>query len=297
MTHREPNPYSPDPNVKVWIDGELFPADEAKVSVWDHGLLYGDGIFEGIRIYNGKIFASDAHMARFSNSAKAIGLKLPMNCSEIKAAMTATMEANKITEGYIRLVATRGVGTLGLSTRYTANPSIIIIAATIALYPKELYETGLSIVCSSYVRNHPNSVSPRVKSLNYLPSILAKSEAQALGAHEAVLFNHLGHVAECSGDNIFIVSAGQVHTPDTGAGILAGITREIIIRLARERGLEVFEKTLVRHDLYSAEECFLTGTAAEVIGVTSIDGRPVGTGRPGEITRMLQTAYEKYCRA
>ena len=294
MIHKEPNPFAPDPNIKVWIDGKFFPADQAKVSVWDHGLLYGDGVFEGIRVYNKKIFACQEHIDRFFESARAIRLTLPLDQHQIRAAMHETLEVNKIDEGYLRLVATRGVGTLGLSTKYTANPSIIIIAATIALYPRELYETGLSLLSSSYVRSHPNSISPRVKSLNYISSILAKTEAQLMGAHEAVMYNHVGHVAECSGDNIFLVKQGELHTPDTAAGILAGITRATVIRLARQRGITVIEKSLVRDDLYAADECFLTGTAAEIIAVTSIDGRQIGHGKPGEVTKSLQIDYEKF---
>jgi len=294
MIHKDANPYAPDPKLKVWIDGEFYPADQAKISVWDHGLLYGDGVFEGIRVYNGKIFACTEHLDRFFESAVAVRLTLPMTKDEIRSAMREALRVNSIAEGYIRLVATRGVGTLGLSTKYTANPSIIIIAATIALYPKELCETGLSLISSSYVRNHPNSISPRVKSLNYLSSILAKTEAQLLGAHEAVMFNHLGCVAECSGDNIFIVRDGELLTPDTAAGILAGITRNIVMELARKRGITVTEKSLVRDDLYAANECFLTGTAAEIIAVTSIDGRQIGHGKPGEITNALKADYEKY---
>lgn len=294
MIHTQPNPYAPDPKLKVWIDGELYPADQAKVSVWDHGLLYGDGIFEGIRVYHKNIFACAQHLDRFFESALAIRLTLPMSKEDIQAAMRDTLEANKIEEGYIRLVATRGVGTLGLSTKFTANPSIIIIAATIALYPKELYQTGLSLISSSYVRNHPNSISPRVKSLNYISSILAKTEAQLLGAHEAVMYNHLGQVAECSGDNIFIIKNGELFTPETSAGILVGITRGIVMDLARKRGIAVTEKNLVRDDLYTADECFLTGTAAEIIGVTSIDGRQIGDGKPGEITNVLKKDYEEF---
>ena len=294
MIHAQPNPYSPDPKLKVWIDGELYPADQAKISVWDHGLLYGDGIFEGIRVYRKKIFACSEHLDRLFESAQAIRLTLPMSKEDIQAAMRDTLEANGIEEGYIRLVATRGIGTLGLSTKFTANPSIIIIAATIALYPQELYQTGLSLISSSYVRNHPNSISPRVKSLNYIGSILAKTEAQLLGAHEAIMYNHLGQVAECSGDNIFIIKDGGLFTPETSAGILKGITRGIVMQLARKRGIAVTEKTLVRDDLYAADECFLTGTAAEIIGVTSIDGRQIGDGKPGEITDLLKTDYERY---
>ena len=294
MIHKQANPHAPDSNIQVWIDGELYPADQAKISVWDHGLLYGDGVFEGIRVYNKKIFACQEHIDRFYESAKSIRLTLPLEPDEVRSAMHETLEVNRIDEGYIRLVATRGVGTLGLSTKYTANPSIIIIAATITLYPKELYDTGLSLLSSSYIRNHPNSISPRVKSLNYISSILAKTEAQLMGAHEAVMYNHLGQVAECSGDNIFLVKHGELQTPDTAAGILAGITRGIVMKLARRRNIFVVEKTLVRDDLYAADECFLTGTAAEIIAVASIDGRQIGHGKPGEITCLLQTDYEKF---
>ncbi len=294
MIHKQPNPYSPNPNVKVWIDGQLFPADQAKISVWDHGLLYGDGIFEGIRVYRRNIFACEQHLERFFESAKALRLELPMTGEQIQSAMHETLAANHVEEGYIRLVATRGVGTLGLSTKFTANPSIIIIAATIALYPKELYDTGLSLISSTYVRSHPNSLSPRVKSLNYINNILAKTEAQLLGAHEAVMYNHLGHVAECSGDNLFVVSNGVLRTPDPSSGILAGITRDIVMQLALKRQIPVRECTLIRHDLYTADECFLTGTAAEIIAVTSIDGRKVGSGQPGEITCLLRRDYEAH---
>lgn len=297
MIHPQPNPFAPDPDIKVWIDGEFVPADQAKISVWDHGLLYGDGVFEGIRIYNNKIFKCDAHVQRFCESAKSIHLKLPLTAEQVIAAMREAMSVNNITDGYIRLVATRGVGTLGLSTKHTANPSIIIIAANIALYPRELYNSGLSLISSSYIRNHPNSISPRVKSLNYLTNILAKSEAQMLGAHEAVMYNHLGHVSECSGDNLFIYRSERLETPSSACGILEGITRGVVIELAKKRGIEVQEKLLVRQDLYAARECFLTGTAAEVIAVTAIDGRTVGDGRPGEITRQLAADYEQYRNA
>lgn len=291
MIHKQANPHAPDPNIRVWIDGEMYPADEAKISVWDHGLLYGDGVFEGIRIYNKRIFACDAHLQRFAESAKAIRIELPLGLDEIRSAMRETLAANHIEDGYIRLVVTRGVGTLGLSTKHTANPSIIIIAATIALYPRELYETGLSLLSSSYMRTHPNSLSPSVKSLNYINNIMAKTEAQLLGAHEAVMYNHLGHVAECSGDNLFVLKNGELQTPDTAAGILAGITRRIVMDLARKRNIPVVEKCLIRHDLYTADECFLTGTAAEIIAATFIDGRPVGNGKPGKITNMLKEDY------
>jgi len=293
MTHSQPNPYAPDAQLKVWLDGELVPAEQAKISVWDHGLLYGDGVFEGTRVYNKNIFACDEHVQRFTESARAIKLTLPVTAEEIKTAMRETCTVNQVEDGYIRLVATRGVGTLGLSPKFTANPTVIIIASTIALYPEEKYETGLALITSSITRNHPNSVSPRIKSLNYLNSVLAKIECHSLGADEAVLLNHEGHIAECSGDNIFLIKNRELCTPDVASGILAGITRGVAIQLAHKRNLPVHECRLTRYDLYAADEIFLTGTAAEIIAATSIDGRPVGSGRPGEITRMLQQDYIK----
>lgn len=292
---RPKNPFAPRHDLKIWIDGELFPAQEAKISVFDHGLLYGDGCFEGIRIYNGRIFEEEAHVKRLFESAKAIRLNLPMTPQQVKDAMHETMQANGITgDGYIRLVATRGVGSLGLSISHTANPSIIIIADRIALYPPEVYERGLHCVISSIARNHPNTTSPRVKSLNYLNNIMAKAEAKEAGADEAIMLTTDGFVSECTGDNIFLIRNGEVSTPPTSMGILEGITRDVAMKLARKRGIPVHESVLIRHDLHVADECFATGTAAEVIPITEIDGRLVADGKPGPITRQLIQDFIDY---
>jgi len=290
------NPFSPDPNRKVYLNGRLVPASEAKISVFDHGLLYGDGVFEGIRSYNGRVFELDAHVRRLYDSAKAIRLQIPLSPDQMKQAIHQTLAANNLKDAYIRVVVTRGEGYLGLSPKKTANPSVFIITDQIELYPPEMYENGMAVVTSSVLRNHPMSLSPRIKSLNYLNNILAKIEADDAGYPEAVMFNHEGFVAECTGDNIFIVRDGQLQTPPTSAGILEGITRDLVIRLARRRNIALEEKQLTRHDLYVADECFLTGTAAEVIAVTQIDGRPIGDGRPGPITKQLMSDFAAYTR-
>lgn len=291
------NPYAPNPNLKIWMGTELVPVQEARVSVFDHALLYGDGVFEGIRIYNGKIFKEAEHIRRFFESAKAIRLELPMTAGQVSDAMHQTMRANGISgDGYIRLLATRGVGLLGISITHTACPTIIVIADKIALYAPEVYERGLRCVVSSIVRNHPNATPPRVKSLNYLNNIMAKLEAKDAGADEAIMLNHLGNVAECTGDNIFLVRNGELFTPPASDGILEGVTRQLVMELARKRGIPVHEKSLVRHDLYVAEECFATGTAAELIAVVEINKRKVGEGKPGPITRMLLEDFINYRR-
>ncbi len=287
MDFKPPQEYAPDPNLRIFLNGRIVPVAEAMVSVFDHGLLYGDGVFEGLRSYGGRVFRLDRHLQRLEESARAIRLNMPMSRQELVTAVYQTLEANKITDGYVRLVVTRGVGTLGLSPTRTECPCVFIIASQIELYPRELYEHGMAIVSCSVVRNHPNAVSPRIKSLNYLNNILAKIEALDAGVHEAVLYNHLGYVAECTGDNIFLVREGTVLTPTVAAGILEGITRDAVIELVQRRKLPLHETDLNRHDLYVADECFLTGTAAEVIPVTQIDGRPIGTGQPGPITRQL----------
>jgi branched-chain amino acid aminotransferase len=281
--------------LKVWLGTELVPVAQAHVSVFDHGLLYGDGVFEGIRVYNGKIFKEREHVARFFESAKAIRLELPMTPEQVGDAMHQTMKANGVTgDGYIRLVVTRGVGSLGISVKHTACPMLFVIADKIALYPPEVYERGLHCITSSYTRNHPNSTSPRVKSLNYLNNIMAKLEAHDAGADEAVMLTSGGHVAECSGDNIFLVRGRRLFTPPTCEGILEGITRNLVIELAEKRGIEVREKSLIRHDLYVADECFATGTAAEIVPITVIDKRPVGDGTPGPVTKQLLEAFIAY---
>jgi branched-chain amino acid aminotransferase len=289
------NPFAPRSDLIVWMGSDLVPVAEACVSVFDHGLQYGDGVFEGIRIYNGKIFKEAEHVGRIFESAKAIRLEIPMTRDAMREAMHRTMEANGIDgDGYIRLVVTRGVGSLGISVMHTACPTVFIIADKIALYPPEVYERGLHCIVSSITRNHPNSTSPRVKSLNYLNNVMAKLEARDAGADEAIMLTFQGHVSECTGDNIFLVRDGAMLTPPTCEGILEGITRALTIELARQRGITVHEKTLIRHDLYVADECFATGTAAEIVPITEVDRRPVGTGKPGPITKQLTQDFVAY---
>jgi branched-chain amino acid aminotransferase len=282
--------------LKVWIDGKLVEKRAAKVSVYDHGFLYGDGVFEGIRVYNGKVFECDAHVQRLFHSAKAIRLTIPMSAEQICAAIAETVKVNGFRDCYIRLIVTRGVGYLGLNPDRCERPSVIVIADTITMYPREMYENGMAVVTSTVIRNHPNALSPRVKSLNYLNNILAKIEANDAGVPEAVMLNGEGNVAECTGDNIFIVRGGQVQTPATHDGILEGITRRFVLDLCGKLAVPFVEKTLQRHDLYVSDECFLTGTAAEVIAVTKIDGRTVGDGKPGPITRRLTEAFHRHVR-
>jgi len=282
--------------MKVWLDGKLVDKADAAINVYDHGLLYGDGVFEGIRVYNGTIFECDAHVDRLFDGARAIRLEIPLTKAETVQAMRDTIEANKLVDGYIRLVVTRGVGMLGLSPFKCTCPQVFVIADSIQLYPAELYENGLSVIVSSTVRNHPNALNPRIKSLNYLNNILAKIEAVDAGVQEAVMLNPQGLVAEATGDNIFIVTGGELITPPLAAGTLAGITRAVVMRLAREAGIELRQTNISRYDLYTADECFLTGTAAEVIPVTTIDGRTIGTGKPGPISRQLIQAFRDYIK-
>jgi len=281
---------------KVYVSGKLVDKDQATVSVFDHGFLYGDGVFEGIRVYGGKVFLLVEHIDRLYESARAIRLEIPMSKADLTAAVNSTVAANGLSEGYVRLVVSRGAGTLGLDPRKTANPQIIIIADTISLYPAEMYQQGLKLITASTLRNHPQALSSRIKSLNYLNNILAKIEGSDAGCIEALMLNHKGEVAECTGDNIFVVQRGVLKTPPVDAGILEGITRNAVIRLAREATIPVTESTLLRHDIYVADECFLTGTAAEVIPVTSLDGRAIGLGKPGPITKDLLERFKKLTR-
>jgi branched-chain amino acid aminotransferase len=281
---------------QVYISGKLVAKDHATVSVFDHGFLYGDGVFEGIRVYGGKVFLLGEHITRLYESALAIRLEIPMTRADLTAAVNSTVAANGLSDGYVRLVVTRGAGTLGLDPRRTANPQIIIIADTISLYTPETYQQGLKLITASTIRNHPQALSARIKSLNYLNNILAKIEGSDGGCVEALMLNHKGEVAECTGDNIFVVSRGTLKTPPVDAGILEGITRNAVIRLAREAKIPVAETTLLRHDIYVADECFLTGTAAEVVPVTSLDARPIGGGKPGPITRDLLERFRKLTR-
>jgi len=280
--------------MKIYLNGKLVPERQAKISVFDHGLLYGDGVFEGIRSYKGRIFELEAHVDRLYDSAKAIALEIPMTRTGMMNAVARTCKANKTTDGYIRLVVTRGVGTLGLNPYLCKKPQIIIIAADIQLYPKKLYDDGLSIVTVGTTRNLSEAVNPRIKSLNYLNNILAKVEAINSGCMEAIMLNSQGAVAEATGDNIFVLRGNKLVTPPVNEGILEGITRNVVMDLAREQGLEVSEERLSRYDLYTADEVFLTGTAAEVIGVVNIDRRQIGDGTPGPITRKLEKVYRKH---
>jgi branched-chain amino acid aminotransferase len=279
--------------LKVWLNGKLVERDKAKISVFDHGLLYGDGVFEGIRSYKGKVFRLDAHVRRLFDSANGIRLTIPMTPKEVAGAIVATLKANRLKDSYIRVVVTRGEGALGLDPNRCPHPSVFIITDKIALYPRKLYEKGLEIITAATMRNHPNAVNPRLKSLNYLNNILAKIEAIDAGTLEAVMLNHLGYVAECTGDNLFIARDGRLFTPPIAAGILEGITRDEILAIARDLRIEVREENLTRQDLYVADECFLTGTAAEVIPVVRIDKRTVGSGKPGPITKRLAEEFHR----
>jgi len=282
---------------KVYINGTFFDKEDARISVFDHGLLYGDGVFEGLRSYAGKVFRLQEHLERLFESARAIHLQIPMTIDSLADAVKEALKVNGIDDGYVRLVVTRGVGTLGLDPAQTSDPQVIIIADRITLYPEEFYTNGLKIVTVSTVRNHPAALSPRIKSLNYLNNILAKIEGKQAGCIEALMLNHKGEVAECTGDNIFLVRRGILLTPPREAGILDGITRQAVCELAVESGLEVQEIPLTRHDVFIANECFLTGTAAEVIPVIEVDSRMIGDGRPGPITQDLIKQFHQLARA
>ncbi|MEC7564580.1 MAG: branched-chain-amino-acid transaminase [Planctomycetota bacterium] len=277
--------------LKVYINGTLYDKQDATISVYDHGLLYGDGVFEGLRSYAGKVFRLREHLDRLWKSAEAIELTIPMSPQEMENAVNGTLAANAINDGYIRLVVTRGVGTLGLDPNKCEAPQVIIIADSITLYPDEFYENGLSIVTAKTIRNHPRALNPQIKSLNYLNNILAKIEGLKSGCVEALMLNHRGEVAECTGDNIFIVKTGHVLTPSTDAGVLEGVTRAAVMDLARQDGITVQEVCMSLDDLYDADECFLTGTAAEIIPVREVDGHVIGDGTPGQVTRRLTDLY------
>jgi branched-chain amino acid aminotransferase len=282
---------------KVYIDGELYEKEHAKVSVFDHGLLYGDGVFEGIRVYNGKIFKCEKHIDRLYESAHAIGIRIPMSKVEMGRAIEDTLKANSMTQAYIRLVVTRGVGDLGLDPKLCARPSVIIITDKIQLYPPEVYEKGLELIISSTPRNHQSALSPRIKSLNYLNNIMAKMEGQRAGVREVVMLNLEGYVCECSADNIFLVKDGVVKTPPPCAGILKGITRDIILDIADEMKVPAKEENITRFDLYVADEVFLCGTGAELIAAIKIDGRDIGEGKPGPIFKKLLKRFRELALA
>jgi branched-chain amino acid aminotransferase len=281
---------------KVWINGKLFDKSAAKVSVFDHGFLYGDGVFEGIRVYGGAAFRLREHIDRLYDSARHILLEIPLNREQMTQSVLDAVKANAKHDGYIRLIVTRGPGTLGLDPQKCSDPQVIIIVDDISLYPVEFYEKGLRVVTASVIRNHPNALNPRIKSLNYLNNILARIEADRAGCQEAIMLNHNGEVAECTADNIFLVKQGILRTPHLAAGILEGVTRNLVIELARAAKIPVQEMALTRHDVLSADECFLTGTAAEVAPIVECDGRPIGTGKPGPITRQLRERFHQLVR-
>jgi branched-chain amino acid aminotransferase len=283
-------------SLKIFINGQYLDKEDAKISVYDHGLLYGDGVFEGLRSYNGNVFRLQHHLDRLWDSAKAIWLEIPMSKADVAAAVNETLRINDIKDGYIRLIVTRGAGSLGLDPNRTSNPQVIVIADAISLYPAEMYEKGLTIITSSVLRNHPAALSPRIKSLNYLNNILAKIEGLQAGCVEALMLNHKGEVAECTGDNIFLVKHGVLQTPPLDAGILEGITRNAVIELAQKSDIEVREMPLTKHDVYIADECFLTGSAAEVIPVVKVDSRVIGPGTPGPMTLQLKKAFHELVR-
>ena len=280
----------------VYADGAYVDAQDARVSIFDHGLLYGDGVFEGIRIYDGKVFRLKEHVDRLFESARAIKLEIPLSREQMVRAIQDTVAANEKRNGYIRPLVTRGAGTLGLDPRKTTDPQVIIIVDDISLYPPELYEHGLEIATVATIRNHPAALNPRIKSLNYLNNIMAKIEGIQQGCLESLMLNHKGEIAECSGDNIFLAKAGILYTPPIDAGILKGITRDVVIELARDAKVHVVETALTRHDVFVADECFLTGTAAEIIPVVKCDGRVIGSGKPGPITKQLHEAFHRVTR-
>jgi branched-chain amino acid aminotransferase len=280
---------------KIYINGKYYDKADAKISVYDHGLLYGDGVFEGIRVYDGKIFRLEQHVVRLYDSAKSIKLDIPIPREQMTKAVIDTVALNE-KRSYIRLIVTRGAGYLGLDPRKASNPQIIIIVDDISMYPPELYENGLEIATVSTIRNHPNAVNPRIKSLNYLNNILAQIEAVQAGCFEALMLNHKGEIAECTGDNIFLVKQGALKTPPPDAGILEGVTRGAVMELAKAAKIPLLETALTRHDVFTADECFLTGTAAEVVPVVKCDGRIIGNGKPGTITKLLRERFYQLAR-
>lgn len=282
--------------MEIYINGKYYSRAEAKISVFDHGLLYGDGVFEGIRVYNRRIFKLQEHLERLYESAKAIDLKIPIDRDQMEKDVLEVVRRNQLSDAYIRLVVTRGVGTLGLDPYKCRQPQVIVIVDKIALYPKEFYEKGMAVITVATQRNLPEAVNPRIKSLNYLNNILAKIEAINAGVEEAIMLNSFGLVSECTGDNIFAVRKGVVVTPSISMGVLEGITRNVVVDLVREKNISVKQVVMTRHDLFIADECFLTGTAAEIVPVIKVDGRLIGDGKPGPITRELSESYHRLTR-
>src|SRR6266853_2787495 len=281
---------------QIYIDGKFYAEGDAKVSVFDHGLLYGDGIFEGIRFYNGRVFRLEEHLERLWDSARSICLEIPIGRGEMTEALLETIRQNGLNEGYVRLVVTRGVGNLGLNPTQCKRPTVIIIATTITLYSKEVCETGLTVVTCATRLTNSAALNPAVKSLNYLNNVMARIEANLAGADEALMLNDQGNVAECTADNVFIIKHGQIFTPPITAGALRGITRSVVFEIAAETGIKVIEADITRHDVFIADEAFLTGTAAEIIPVVKADGRPIGTGKPGPITARMIARFREMTR-
>lgn len=277
----------------VYVDGEFFAEKDARISVFDHGLLYGDGIFEGIRFYNGRVFRLEEHLERLWDSARSICLEIPLTMRRMTDAVLDTIRRNDLREGYVRLLVTRGVGNLGLNPAQCKKPSVIIIAATIALYPEEVYRNGLTVVTCATRRTSPGALNPAVKSLNYLNNVMARIEASLAGADEGLMLNDQGNVAECTADNVFLVKHGEIFTPPISAGALRGITRATVFDIAAEIGLKISAVDITRHDVFVADECFLTGTAAEVIPVIKVDGRKIGQGKPGPITARVIARFRE----
>ena len=277
--------------MKIYLNGKFVNKEEATVSVFDHGLLYGDGIFEGIRAYNGRVFKLVEHIDRLYYSAKAIALNIPISKEEMIKATAETCKINNLSDAYIRLVVTRGVGDLGLNPNNCTVPQIIIIASSIKLYPEQYYTEGMSLITVPTTRNHHNAINPAIKSLNYLNNILAKIEAHNAGAEEAIMLNSQGYVAECTGDNIFIIKGNTLITPPLSAGALYGITRGTVIDIAKEIGMDIQEPDLTRYDVYNADECFITGSAAELVPIVKVDGRQIGEGKPGSKFNQLLQAF------
>ncbi len=284
--------------MKIYINGKFYEKEDAKISVFDHGLLYGDGVFEGIRSYKRRVFRLKEHIDRLFESAQSIMLKIPLSKEKMINALLQTVRANKLDDSYIRLVVTRGEGDLGLDPRKcTSKPTVIIIADKIALYPEKFYKDGLSIITVPTVRNLPEAVNPQIKSLNYLNNILAKMEAVNCGCDEAIMLDSLGYVAECTGDNIFIVKDRHLYTPPQCMGTLRGITRDSVLELARKNKIPVHEHVITRHEVFISDECFLTGTAAEIVPVVKVDGRVIGDGRPGELTHFLLRKFRELTKS
>ena len=282
--------------LKIFIDGKFYREADAKVSVFDHGLLYGDGVFEGIRFYNGRVFRLEEHLARLWESARSITLEVPMSISEMTEALLETIRQNDLRDGYIRLIVTRGVGDLGLDPRRCKRASVIIIATTIRLYPPEFYQRGLTIATVATRRVSPGALNPAIKSLNYLNNIMARIEANLASADEALMLNDAGYVAECTADNLFVIKHRQIATPPICAGALGGITRLVVFEIAAELGIHCVEKNITRHDVFTADECFLTGTAAEIVPVVKADARTIGNGKPGPVTQQMMERFHKLVR-